>query len=94
MRRYLLLPIVLFCGVFLLPAYGLPRAGSANPGLPCPRYASGSTLVEPKDLFSSHGVLRVEFLLPATCGRAGQHAFLLFDAGRDAIADAACEAGG
>ncbi len=75
MRRYLLLPIVLFCGVFLLPAYGLPRAGSANPGLPCPRYASGSTLVEPKDLFSSHGVLRVEFLFQQRVDAQGNMLF-------------------
>src|SRR5271170_5740673 len=28
-------------------------------GSPCPRYAAGSSLVEAKDLFSKHGVLKV-----------------------------------
>ena len=32
---------------------------SAAANLPCPRYGAGSSVVEPKDLFSSNGLLRV-----------------------------------
>ena len=40
----------------------LPQAHAAGPsnGV-CPRYAAGSALVEPKDLFSVSGILRVPF---------------------------------
>ncbi len=37
----------------------IPAAGFAQTGTPCPRYTAGSTIVEPEDLFSSRGVLRL-----------------------------------
>src|SRR5580658_912781 len=49
-------------GVFsfrLLAALCILASGSAfaQSGSPCPRYAAGSTIVEPEDLYSSNGVL-------------------------------------
>jgi FtsP/CotA-like multicopper oxidase with cupredoxin domain len=44
---FLATPLCAFCA-----------GGSANP---CPRYAAGSQLVEAPDLFSSHGILKVNF---------------------------------
>ncbi len=38
----------------------LPDGASAQTNQPCPRYAAGSTIVEPEDLFSSGGVLRLD----------------------------------
>ena len=38
-----------------------PAGGFAQTGQPCPRYAAGSAIVEPEDLFSSQGVLQVNF---------------------------------
>ena len=49
----LALPLVLASA---LTAHASPAAAS-----PCPRFAVGSTLVEPPNLFSSHGLLRVTF---------------------------------
>ena len=51
--------ILLSLGLLLLT---LPQAHAAGPsnGV-CPRYAPGSALVEPKDLFSVSGILRVTF---------------------------------
>jgi FtsP/CotA-like multicopper oxidase with cupredoxin domain len=37
----------------------LPGSIFAQSGQPCPRYAAGSTIVEPEDLFSSRGVLQL-----------------------------------
>jgi FtsP/CotA-like multicopper oxidase with cupredoxin domain len=37
----------------------IPLAGFAQTTQPCPRYAAGSAIVEPEDLFSSRGVLRL-----------------------------------
>ena len=42
--------------LFLMLLPGLMQARSVNP---CPRNTPGSVIVEPEDLFSSHGVLRV-----------------------------------
>lgn len=62
MRRYLLLQLVLLGLVALLPVRAMAGVTDAGLTLPCPRYPAGSTLVPPKDLFSTHGVLRVDFL--------------------------------
>ena len=45
--------------VSCLPAYASQAATTSSVAAPCPRYAAGSTLVEPHNLFSSHGLLRV-----------------------------------
>lgn len=37
----------------------VPGSVFAQSGSPCPRYAAGSTIVEPEDLYSSNGVLTV-----------------------------------
>jgi FtsP/CotA-like multicopper oxidase with cupredoxin domain len=42
----------------LIPA-GFAQSGFAQTAQPCPRYAAGSSIVEPEDLFSSRGVLRL-----------------------------------
>jgi FtsP/CotA-like multicopper oxidase with cupredoxin domain len=46
-----------FAAFGAVPANNQSPASAANP--PCPRYGAGSSLVEPRDLFSSHGLLRV-----------------------------------
>ena len=46
-----------FAAVGAVPANNQNSASAAN--VACPRYAPGSSLVEAKDLFSSHGLLRV-----------------------------------
>ena len=47
---------------------------------PCPRYAAGSTLVEPKDLFSSHGLLHVHLAYQTRVDEAGNTVFCFTDA--------------
>jgi FtsP/CotA-like multicopper oxidase with cupredoxin domain len=67
MKRFSL--AVLFAAALCVTPFSAVDAASAknnmqtdsNANLPCPRYAPGSSLVEPKDLFSSHGILRVNF---------------------------------
>ena len=63
--------------VSLLPlALGSALAAQpSTPSGPCPRYAAGSTLVEPKDLFSSHGVLRVQLTYETRVDSVGNTLF-------------------
>jgi FtsP/CotA-like multicopper oxidase with cupredoxin domain len=50
-----------FCASFALAsALSVTQAAAATTPATCPRYIAGSSLVEPKDLFSSHGILRVD----------------------------------
>jgi FtsP/CotA-like multicopper oxidase with cupredoxin domain len=63
-RRLFVFALVALCLVTPVAAHGGIRASnqggaSAAANLPCPRYAAGSSVVEPKDLFSSNGLLRV-----------------------------------
>jgi FtsP/CotA-like multicopper oxidase with cupredoxin domain len=67
MKR-LMFVVVLAASVCVLPSTSLAMDPAATPshhqtdpsaGLSCPRYAPGSSLVEAKDLFSSHGILRL-----------------------------------
>ncbi len=46
--------------VFVTLALLLPVCVLAAPMQPCPRYPAGSTIVPPPDLFSQHGVLKVD----------------------------------
>src|ERR1700683_1457522 len=48
------------CALGLLIPSGFARAASVQTEQPCPRYAAGSTIVEPEDLFSSRGVLKLD----------------------------------
>lgn len=72
MRRHRLLPLFLLCLSMLMSSFGV---AAAPRGLPCPRYPAGSSLVEPKDLFSSHGVLRVDFLYQQRVDDQGNQLF-------------------
>jgi FtsP/CotA-like multicopper oxidase with cupredoxin domain len=54
-NRYVLGMVALFL------AAPLSAFCAGAPANPCPRYAAGSQLVEATDLFSSHGVLKVNF---------------------------------
>jgi FtsP/CotA-like multicopper oxidase with cupredoxin domain len=58
MKRTFLSLFVCVCFSFCLPLSAY--AGTSTTAV-CPRYAAGSALVEPKDLFSVAGVLRVSF---------------------------------
>ncbi len=55
-------PLAVLClaASFTTPAAAAPQPAKGSTQV-CPRYAAGSTLVEPKDLYSSHGILRVNF---------------------------------
>jgi FtsP/CotA-like multicopper oxidase with cupredoxin domain len=57
MRRSTLARATLACAALCMFA---ATNGLAQSSQPCPRYAPGSTLVEPEDLFSSHGLLRLK----------------------------------
>jgi FtsP/CotA-like multicopper oxidase with cupredoxin domain len=48
-------------GACLVLAILLPGHILAQSGQPCPRYAAGSTIAEPEDLWSSRGVLQLNF---------------------------------
>jgi FtsP/CotA-like multicopper oxidase with cupredoxin domain len=50
----------LFASLALALALSVPQAAAAVTPATCPRYTAGSTIIEPKDLFSSHGILRVD----------------------------------
>ena len=49
--------VVCIASGLLLPGGVMAQASQTDQ--PCPRYTAGSTIVEPEDLFSSDGVLRL-----------------------------------
>jgi hypothetical protein len=61
-RKSLFVSVALLCLASIVSVPGSYAAVSetSNRGT-CPRYPAGSSLVEPKDLFSSHGILQVSF---------------------------------
>jgi FtsP/CotA-like multicopper oxidase with cupredoxin domain len=69
--RRLLLSITI---LFLLPTAALAGAGTSNTG-PCPRPAAGSVVTPPPELFSSNGVLNVQFNYFTTVDAAGRTLF-------------------
>ena len=73
MRIFLLL-LMLAPGCALSAQTRADSPATAASG-PCPRYAVGSTLVEPKDLFSSHGLLRLELTYQTRVDSAGNKLF-------------------
>jgi FtsP/CotA-like multicopper oxidase with cupredoxin domain len=61
-RKILFVALALVCFVSAFSTReGYAAAFKSPDRTPCPRYEAGSSLVEPKDLFSSHGVLQVSF---------------------------------
>ena len=69
MRKLLLLWLLAPCSILTAQTHASAATG------PCPRYAAGSTLVEPKDLFSSHGILRVELIYKTGVDSVGNTLF-------------------
>lgn len=59
---------VLSCLAFSLV---VSTVSSAQQSQPCPRYSAGSTIVEPEDLYSSHGVLQVNLTYLTRTDSAG-----------------------
>jgi FtsP/CotA-like multicopper oxidase with cupredoxin domain len=59
-RKILFLALALFFFSYCLPR-SFAAVSETSDRATCPRYPAGSTLVEPKDLFSSHGILQVSF---------------------------------
>ncbi|MBB5330214.1 multicopper oxidase family protein [Tunturiibacter gelidoferens] len=61
-RKSLFVSVALLCLAAIVSVPGAYAAGSETSNRTiCPRYPAGSSLVEPKDLFSSHGILQVSF---------------------------------
>ena len=48
-------------------------------GAPCPRYAPGSAVLEPKNLYSANGVLRVDLTYQTRLAEDGNRLFCLID---------------
>jgi FtsP/CotA-like multicopper oxidase with cupredoxin domain len=69
MKRVALLS--LFASFALALALSVPQAAAAVTPVTCPRYTAGSSLVEPKDLFSSHGILRVDLTYKTRIDESG-----------------------
>ena len=91
--------IAMFCNV---ASYALIRDTSGGGGAltpvsavanPCPRPAAGSAVHNPPALFSSDGVLNVRFSYEHSFDTDGTDLFLLYDSGRPAESDSACEGG-
>ncbi len=49
--------------------------GLAQSSSPCPRFAAGSSITAPQDLFSENGVLRVNFTYQTTVDQYGNTLF-------------------
>ena len=62
--------LIVICAFIALPACGFAQGSS-----PCPRPAAGSVVAAPPDLFSEHGVLKVEFDYFTTVDAAGRNLF-------------------
>lgn len=62
-RLFFVFVLAALCLATPVAAFGAVAANNQNSSggaaMPCPRYAAGSSLVEAKDMFSSHGLLRV-----------------------------------
>jgi FtsP/CotA-like multicopper oxidase with cupredoxin domain len=70
------------CVIFGAAANGAPRAAAQAQKATgvCPRFAAGSTLVEPKDLYSNHGVLRVDLSYETRVDDSGNTLFCFMTA--------------
>ena len=53
--------------------------GLAQASSPCPRFPAGSSISQPQDLFSEHGVLRVNFTYETTVDQYGNTSILFHD---------------
>ena len=62
LRKSLGLLLTLLCASTALAASPATFDGKPPAATVCPRYHAGSTLVEPQDLFSRHGILRVTLM--------------------------------
>jgi FtsP/CotA-like multicopper oxidase with cupredoxin domain len=72
--------LVALCLATPFAAFGAASASNQNnansaANAPCPRYTAGSSVVEPKDLFSSHGLLRVNLTYKTRVDKDGNTLF-------------------
>lgn len=85
-RKSLFVSVVLLCLASLVPVPGAYAAVSetSNRGT-CPRYPAGSSLVEPKDLFRSHGILQVSFTYETRVDEYGNVLYCFHERGRKPV---------
>lgn len=67
--------------LFIAPVFLSMSASSsfAQSGQPCPRFAPGSTIVEPENLYSRNGVLTVDFSYQTRVDENGNRLFCFID---------------